>query len=294
MRKFLKWLGIGLGVVVGIVLLAGLILYFVGGAQLNKTRQVQPAAIVIPDDEASLARGKHMVNISCKSCHGDDLSGSELLADPMIGVVYAPNITGLGDRHTDADLVLAIRHSIGQGGRQLVAMPSDSFIYFSAEDLGAIIAYLKTIPQVGTELPGPELSIPGRILLATGMIGDISMAEVIDHNQAFTEMPEIGANLEYGAYLTGFCTGCHGSDLSGGQPPIMGSPIAPNLTPGGGLSGWSEEDFIQTIRTGVNPHGQELNPEFMPWKSWAKFHDEELQAIWKYLESLPALSMNIE
>ena len=44
MRKFLKWLGIGLGVVIGLVLLAGLILYSMGGAQLNKTRQVQPAA----------------------------------------------------------------------------------------------------------------------------------------------------------------------------------------------------------------------------------------------------------
>ena len=62
MQKFLKWLGIGLGVVIGLVLLAGLILYIMGGAQLNKTRQVQPAALVIPDDEASLARGEHLVN----------------------------------------------------------------------------------------------------------------------------------------------------------------------------------------------------------------------------------------
>jgi hypothetical protein len=59
-----------------------------------------------------------------------------------------------------------------------------------------------------------------------------------------------------------------------------------------GCGDWT--DFIQTIRTGVNPHGQELDPEFMPWKSWAKFYDEKLQAIWLNLESLPALSMNIE
>lgn len=294
MRKFLKWLGIGLGVVIGLVLLAGLILYIMGGAQLNKTRQVQPAALVIPDDEASIARGKHMVNVACKSCHGEDLRGAVLFDDPMIGTVYAVNITGLGDRRTADDLVLAVRHAIGQGDRQLVAMPSDAFINFSAEDLGAIIAYLRTLPQVGNESTNPALSIPGRILLAAGMIGDIATAEVIDHSQPFAEMPEIGANQEYGAYLAAFCTGCHGPDLSGGQTPMRGAPFAPNLTPGGGLSEWSEADFIRTIRTGVNPHGQELDPEFMPWKSWAKFYDEELQAIWLYLESLPALSMNIE
>ena len=62
MRKFFKWLGIWLGVVIGLVLLAGMVLYIMGGAQLNKTRQVQPAALVIPDDEASLARGEHLVN----------------------------------------------------------------------------------------------------------------------------------------------------------------------------------------------------------------------------------------
>ena len=113
MRKFFKWLGIVLGVLVGLLLAVGLVLYIMGSAQLSKTRQVQPAALVVPDDEDALARGAHLVNIACKSCHGDGLSGAVLLNDPMIGKVYAPNITGLKDRRTEEELVLAIRHAIG-------------------------------------------------------------------------------------------------------------------------------------------------------------------------------------
>ncbi|HZD10846.1 MAG TPA: hypothetical protein VE553_05830 [Candidatus Binatia bacterium] len=43
---------------------------------------------------------------------------------------------------------------------------------------------------------------------------------------------------------------------------------------------------MQTMRTGISPHGHELDPEFMPWKSFARFSDDELKALWIYLQSL--------
>ena len=158
MRKVLKWFGIGLGVLVGLVISTAIFLYFVGASRLNKTRQVQPLALIIPSDAAALERGKHMVDVNCKSCHGDDLSGEVLLDDPVIGTLYTSNITGLANRRTDEEIVLAIRHAIGPGGRQMVAMPSEAFAQFSAEDLGAIIAYLKTIPRLGEDSPAPDLT----------------------------------------------------------------------------------------------------------------------------------------
>jgi hypothetical protein len=48
------------------------------------------------------------------------------------------------------------------------------------------------------------------------------------------------------------------------------------------------------MRTGVNPYNYHLDPEYMPWKSFGKFEDEELQAIWMYLQSIPAITMEIE
>ena len=294
MRKVLKWIGIVLGILVGLLIVVAVALYFVGYSKLNKTRQVQTISITIPSDEAALARGQHLVDVTCTSCHGADLSGDILLDDPVIGTVYTANITGLADQRTDEDLVRAIRHAIGQGDRQIVAMPSDAFIYYSAEDLGAIIAYLKTLPRLEKESPAPDLNLPGYIMLGAGMFGDLSTAEVIDHDLPYPQMPAVGANEAYGAYLSHMCTTCHGQELSGAQPALPGSPIAPNLTPGGGLVAWSEADFIQAMRSGVTPSGHQLDPEFMPWKSWAKFHDEELQAIWMYLASLPARQMVIE
>jgi mono/diheme cytochrome c family protein len=294
MRKVLKWIGIGLGVLIGLLITAALVLYFMGGAQLNKSRQVEPAEVAIPIDAESLARGEHLVNAACKSCHGDDLSGIPILDDPAIGTVYATNISGLGEMRSDEEMVLAIRHGIGQGDRQLIIMPAESFIHFSEEDLGAIIAYLKTVPRSGTDTPEPELSALGQIMMGVGLFGQIFPAEYIDHDQPFPAMPVVSANLEYGEYLSRFCESCHGEDLSGKAGVEPGAPIAPNLTPGGGLGSWSGEDFIQTMRTGVNPHGYQLNPEYMPWESFGKFEDEELQAIYMYLQSLPALSMSIE
>jgi mono/diheme cytochrome c family protein len=293
MRKVLKWLGIGIGVLIGLVATAAVVLYFMGASTLNKTRQVQPLALEIPTDEAALSRGEYMVDVNCTSCHGADLSGEVLLEDPMIGTVYTANITGLADRRTDEELVLAIRHAIGPGGRQILAMPSEAFAQFSAEDLGAIIAYLKTLPRVGEDSRPHDLSFVAHIMVAAGMMGDLSAAEIIDHDQPYNDMPEIGANLAYGEYLSPLCTSCHGVDLSGAQPSIQGSPIAPNLTPGGGLAAWTEAEFIQAMRTGMTPSGRQLDPEYMPWKSWAKFQDPELQALWLYLNSLPERQMEL-
>jgi mono/diheme cytochrome c family protein len=294
MRKVLKWVGIVIGVLVGGVIAAAVVLYFMGGARLNQTRQVQPLALAIHNDEAALARGEHLVKVACMSCHNENLSGAPLIADPAIGTIYAANISGLGERRTDEEIVLAIRHGIGKGERQLAVMPSDSFIHFSEQDLGAIVAYLKTVPRTGEDTPDPKLSPMGQIMLAAGMFGQIFPAEYIDHDQSFHKMPTISANLEYGEYLSRFCATCHGEDLSGKASADPNGPFAPNLTPGGGLANWTEADFIQTIRTGVNPYNYHLDPEFMPWKSFAKFNDEELQAIWIYLQSMPAVTMELE
>lgn len=286
MRRVLKWIGIILGSLIGLIIVAAVVLSFVGGARLSKTHNVQAENIAIPTDEVALVRGEHLVNVACKSCHGADLTGQPMIDEPPIGTVYASNITGLGAGHSDADLVRAIRHAVGHDGRQLVIMPAEAWINFSAEDLGAVIAYLKAAPPAGEELPEPQLTFMGRVLLALGMFGDIFPAEYIDHEQPFPEMPPIGANAEYGAYLGNFCKSCHGENLTGGQPADPESPPAPNLTPGGALAGWSEADFIQTIRTGSTPSGHQLDPQFMPWESFAKFDDDELRGIWMYLQTL--------
>jgi hypothetical protein len=48
---------------------------------------------------------------------------------------------------------------------------------------------------------------------------------------------------------------------------------------------WSEADFIKTIRTGVAPSGHRLT-EFMPWKEFKNMSEDQLKAIWLYLDFL--------
>lgn len=293
MRKFLKWLGIIIaGLVVLIVLVVG-IFGWLGGTRLNRTMEIKPEALNIPNDQQSLERGKHLVDVACKSCHGQDLSGQVVLDDPTFGKVYSTNLTpgqgGIGQNQSDSDLVRSIRHGVTPVGRKLVIMPSEVFNNFSAEDLGAVIAYLRTLPPVDRQVPKPQFTFMARVLLTAGMVGDIIPAEVIDHQKPFQNMPTVGANLAYGEYLARFCTSCHGAELAGGQPPEPGAPFAPNLTSGGELIGWSEEDFLQAIRTGVTPSGHQLDPEFMPWEDFANFYDDELKGLWMYLQTLPSL-----
>ena len=86
------------------------------------------------------------------------------------------------------------------------------------------------------------------------------------------------------------CTGCHGDTLSGGYipgiPPEGPEPL--NITPGGELVGWSEADFIESLRSGVTPGGRQLDNKYMPWKIIGQMTDVEVKAVWAYLQTLPA------
>ncbi len=112
---------------------------------------------------------------------------------------------------------------------------------------------------------------------------------VIDHDGPRPIAPEPGVTVEYGEYLAHIFTVCHGAHLTGQTIRISGSDyVALNLTPGGEVGFWSEEDFFTTLRTGVTPSGHRLK-DVMPWKYFGQMTDEELGAVWLYLQSLPAL-----
>lgn len=65
--------------------------------------------------------------------------------------------------------------------------------------------------------------------------------------------------------------------------------MTPNLTTGGPLAGWREEDFLKAIRTGQTPGGRILSDD-MPWRAFGRMTDAELQAVWLYLRSLPPVT----
>lgn len=300
MKKALRILGLVLGSLVGIVILAGVVLYLIGNARLNKRYDFPASNLTIPTDAESIEFGRHRAESLCQGCHGEDLGGIEnwFSAGPL-GTVDSANLTsgegGVGSDFTTEDYVRAIRHGIDREGRPIFMPAVFATSYLSDEDLGAIIAYLNTVPPVDRQLNGEQFTPLAKIMLSAGMLGDLPV-EAVSHDVHVTA-PEPGATVEYGEYLvnTNDCRVCHGPELNGGPfPDPTITKISPNLTPGGELAAWAEEDFFHAMRTGNTPSGYLLDPEFMPWQSYSLFYDEELQAMWLYLQSLPELPQYTE
>lgn len=299
MVKVLKRIGLG---VVGLLVLAIVLVSVISTVRWNRDYEncdVAVESISIPTDEAAIAYGGHIAATRyCGSCHADDLSGGYLMNEPVLAVVAAPNLTagsgGVGQTNTDEDWIRAIRHGVGHDKRGLIGMPARIWNKLSDEDLGALIAYLKSVPPVDNEFPERKIGPAFRLLLALGQ-APVSQASMIDHTAPRPSVPQPGVTLEYGEYLALVCTACHGPNMNGGTIRDFDGELvtALNLTSGSELIGWSEADFITALRTGVTPGGRTLS-EAMPWRYVGQMTDEELQAIWLYLQSLPALEQGTE
>jgi mono/diheme cytochrome c family protein len=293
MKKVLKWIVIVIGGLVAVVAVAAIGLSFSATTRLNKTYTVQPAPLVISEDAAAIERGAYIYNTTCAGCHGDNLAGTPFFNDPALGSIPAPNLTagagGIGDAFSDTDWVRAIRHGIDPQGKPLMVMPSLAFWHFNDQDLGAVIAYIKSVPPVNNDLGQKALKPVGRILLSVGAFGDVLAAEVLEHNAPRPSAPPQAVTADYGQYLvdTLDCRSCHAANLAGGQSSEPGAPPSPDLTPAGTLSIWSDADFIQTMRTGTTPYSRQLDPAFMPYEVYGRLTDEDLTAIFLYLQSLP-------
>jgi mono/diheme cytochrome c family protein len=300
MKKVFKWIGIVLGSLVGLILVAALTLFLMGSARLNKTYDFPATNLEIPTDAESLAYGKHRVETLCAGCHGPDLSGLENWFDGgPLGTIDSANLTsgegGLADDFSTEDFVRAIRHGIDQEGKPNFMIAVGSTSYLSDEDLASIIAYVRTVPPVDHVVAGKKFTPLAKILLAAGILPNVPVEEVT--HEVHVGAPARGASTEYGEYMVNIndCRICHGPNLNGGPfPDPTITRISPNLTPGGELAFWTEADFINTIRTGVTPGGHELNPKLMPWNEYRNLYEYELQAIWMYLQSLPKLPQYTE
>lgn len=277
-----------------LLFVAGVALIALGGVvmgqqveeRLNTVYEIPVEAMDIPTDQASIERGQHLINtvLFCKECHGEDLGGKLQFNDPLTGRIAASNLTngvdGVASDRSDEEWVLAIRHGVDEDGKPLIEMPSESFYYLSDSDLGAIIAYLKSLPKVDSELPERRLGPFYQLSILSNP--NLIPAEVIDHESARPPAPEPGVTIEYGKYLATACRICHGPVLSGG--PGAGAGL--DLRSSGNLSEWSEEEFIKALRTGETPRGEDLDPRLMPWERVGKLTDDELRAIWLYLRTL--------
>jgi cytochrome c553 len=292
MARLRTWALRVVGALVLIVMLAAGTVYAVSAHQLSRSYADSPLPTPLASTPALVERGRHLAAVGqCMECHGENLAGLPVIDDPAFGHVYSANLTtgkgGVAGSYTDAELIRAFRQGVKHDGSPIAFMPVADFRNFSDEDASAIVAYLRTIPPVDHVQPKSSLGPIGRMLLITGNVPVLVPAR--KYAAASTHVPSVvpAPTAEYGEYLSRAigCRGCHGDELRGGKvpggPPSW--PAAPSIN-AEGLSGWSEADFVKTLRTGVVPGGRVLNAA-MPYRLTKLMTDDELHALWLYLST---------
>ena len=190
MRRLLKWLGIlvaGIGIAIAALVAY---VYVASGRVMARTYAVEPPRVPIPTDAASIARGKYLAEkvAVCTECHGTDLGGKVVYDDVTMGRLVAVNLTrgrgGLPADYSDQDFVRALTHGVKRDGRSVIFMPVVDY-RFTADDLGAIVAYVKSVPPVDRTVP--TMSV-GPMARALGLFVDfpLASASMIDHGQPST------------------------------------------------------------------------------------------------------------
>ena len=286
MRRLLRWIGIALGSLAALGILAYAVMYVLSERVLRRTYEVPAVAVPIPTDPASIIEGRRLAIIrGCfGGCHGKQAEGVVLFDEPMIARIVAPNLTAAVRKYSDAELAVIIRNGVRPGGRSMVVMPSQLFVLLTDEDLGRIIAFLKSLPA--TAGPGPSFSAGplARVGLATGKYK--LAAQLI----ADTVPPPVATNEQatYGRYLARtICAECHGTNLGGTSNPDFTSPTLQVV------AAYSPETFAQLLRTGVALGGRNLRT-MSPQARQHLSHltDSEIAALYSYLHTMPEPSHN--
>ena len=282
--------------IVAAALLAGIALagaLWLGERKLARVVDVRVVPVPYAKDAAAARHGKYLFESrGCSECHGADGRGIVFIDNAQGMRVRSPNITrgpgGVVAAYGEGDWVRAIRHGVNARGHALFIMPSEDYNRMSDEDFAALVAYVRSLPNVAGE--GAEVRIPAilKALYGVGIIKDAS--EKIDHRLPPPRALPAAVSVEHGGYVANLCVGCHGPFLAGGKlpggPPDW--PPAANLTPGEGsvMPRYdSAEKFVAMMRTGRRPDGSEVN-KAMPFMTLRNLNDTDLNAIYAYLKTL--------
>ena len=269
-----------------------------GERKLERRLEVRVVPVPYAREPAALALGKYLFQTrGCAECHGPGGAGRVMIDDANGLYVKTPNITaGLGGvtaAYTEADWVRAIRHGVSPKGHALVIMPSEDYNRLNDADFAALVAYSRSLPPAAGGAAEVRFPFFMKALYAVGAIRDA--AEKIDHRKPPSTPVAVAATVEHGAYVANMCIGCHGAGLAGG--PIPGTPpdwpAAANLTPGEGSAMVRYDTpgkFTAMMRGGKRPDGSAVS-KVMPFASLAALNDVDLEAMYAYLQTLPARRM---
>ena len=271
MKRVLKWIGITLGT---LVIVAGVAIYGVSEYRLHQTFDIVAAPITVPTDSAGLAAGRHIFETrGCEGCHGPGLSGKVFFDDPWIARLVAPNVPKAIRGYSDPELARLLRHGVRPSGQGVAVMPSSMFYHLDDQDLGALIAYLRTVPEpTGHPLPSNSMRLLARVGLTMGQY-KVEPRNITHDAPRPSKGPDAASLGRYIAMSS--CTECHGERLQGdpqGAPALMI------------VGGYTAPEFTKLMREGVPKDGKEREMMSPVARSrFSHFTDEEVNALYAFL-----------
>jgi mono/diheme cytochrome c family protein len=255
------------------------VVYGVSEYRLRQTFDIPATPIAIPASMASLARGQHVyATRGCEGCHGEGMKGKVFFDERFIARLVAPNVPNVIRGYTDPELARLLRHGVRPNGRGVAAMPSSMLYNLDDEDLGALIAYLRTLSVRPDSLPTTDIRVLARVGLVTGQYTLEPL--VITHDAPRPPKGPDPAALGLYTALTS-CTECHG-------PKLEGRPDTPGLTI---VAGYSAAEFAKLMREGVPKDGRKLDLMAEVARSrFAYFSDDEVAGLYAYLSRPMAMA----
>lgn len=264
-----------------------------------------------------LARGKVLVGSLCIGCHINrevgNLSGGLMPDAPKeFGTIYSQNITGdlnygIG-AWTDAELMYLLRTGIKRNGvyapPYMAKLPN-----LSDEDMASVIAFLRSDDPWVAASPIPDKPCEPSFL--TKALSN-TLFKPFPLPKALIPMPDTSNTIEWGRYMAFNmeCFSCHSADFKsndflnpelsvgyfggGNQPLNLEGEImfTPNLTPDNetGIGKWTKQQFINAVKSG-KMEGQEALR--YPMNPYIRLTDQEVGAIYDYLQTIPAISNKV-
>jgi len=278
------------------------------------------AAPALAASPAEIARGKYIFGATAGcGCHtepkGPANAGGRKFDGPF-GTVYSTNITpdtktGIGG-WTDEQIIKAIRLGRRPNGERILPIhPFTSFNGMAEDDLGALVAFLRTVQPVNRPNTPKRITVP--------MFESVFLPAWL-MTFAATETPPPAAPVagvargEYLVRTVAHCGECHtprsavtmavdNSRFLAGNAKKTGpeGQATPNITPDNatGIGDWTEEQIATYLGTGKRPDGdvagglmeEGIQGTLAGFKDMTKV---DLAAIARYLKSIPAVTNKIE
>lgn len=266
------------GVALALVALAAYgVLYAGSQRMIDRRYDVGLSSFAAPTDPSLLAEGERLARIrGCIGCHGTHMQGAVFFDEPWLARIVAPDLTRIAQESTDAELERVIRKGVRRDGRTVWVMPSPMYAYLSDEDLGAIIAFIRSTPPHG----GPATEFRPRLLGRVGILsGEFPpLAEEIDA-AVTTLKPARDDPMAFGRYLAlTSCSECHGPDLRGTSEGTPSLAI---------VAAYSPHQFGRLMQEGVALGDRELGMmSGVARNRFSHFTRAEVDALYAYLAAL--------